>query len=141
MAFTFRKEERLSHKSLIAKLFQKGNRSLSRFPFRFTWAEASHDGNYPIQVLLIVSKRNFPSAVSRNRIKRQMRELYRLNKGNLYEALAAKPEKFILSISYQAKTELSHAVLEPVFLQLFNQLKHEMANHPAASIHPPDKDL
>ncbi len=141
MAFTFTKDERLSHKKLIALLFEKGNRSISRFPFRFTWVEAQHGGPFPVQVMFVVPKKNFKAAVSRNRIKRQMRELYRLQKHELYEKLDPLHKTFILSLSFQGKAALKYDDLKVVFAQIFNQLKHEMAKSGPAPVHRVDPGL
>ena len=142
MAFTYSKDERLYHKKLIAQLFEKGNRSISRFPFRFTWVEIKEERQepFPVQAMFIVSKRNFPKASSRNRIKRQMRELYRVRKGELYEALGGT-KHIALSCSYVSKTELNYAELSSTFLQLFDQLKNEMAKDASAPIHRADKNI
>src|ERR1700741_2957518 len=104
MAFTFHKSERLCSKKLIAQLFVKGNRGFSRFPFRFTWVEAKLDTNSSVQVLFIVSKRNFPHSSASNKVKRQMRELYRLAKPRLYEVLQLQGKQIALSISYMPPT-------------------------------------
>jgi ribonuclease P protein component len=120
-SFRFYKSEKLCSSILIAKLFEKGNRSLNRFPFRFTWLYEQHPGDYPVQVLFIVSKRNFQAAHDRNAIKRQMREMYRLNKHELYEKLGHK--KVILQIAYAGKSRMATAELQPIFLQAFDELK------------------
>ena len=50
------------------------------YPVRVTiLEEGAQEGEQPIQVLFSVSKRHFKHAVDRNRVKRQLREAYRLN--------------------------------------------------------------
>lgn len=49
-------------------------------------------GPFPVSVLVSVSKRHFRLAVHRNRVKRQIREAYRLNKDILTKAMAAVPQ-------------------------------------------------
>lgn len=120
-SFRFYKSEKLCSNILVAKLFEKGNRSLNRFPFRFTWLYEQHPGNYPAQVLFVVSKRSFPAAHDRNSVKRQMRELYRLHKHELYEKLGDK--KLILQIAYTAKSRMASAELKSIFIQAFDELK------------------
>lgn len=116
MAFTFHKTERLISTILISKLFEKGNRSIARFPFRFTWLPTPHPGEYAAQVLFVVPKRSFPSAVQRNKIKRQLRELYRLHKHHIYEACGDK--QLVIAISYNAKTAQRFDTLNIAFQQI-----------------------
>ena len=75
----FSKEERLKSRKLIEMLFQKGE-SFSEYPFRFIYFLPGKERIAGIKIAFSVSKKNFPHAVDRNRIKRQMREIYRRNK-------------------------------------------------------------
>lgn len=125
--YTFHKTERLCSKKLIAQLFVKGNRGFSRFPFRFSWVSASLDEQVPAQVLFIVPKRSYPKATSRNKIKRQLRELYRLAKPALYECLGDR--QIALSVSYTAPTAKSYQELSEPFSQSIKQLCYELSKN------------
>lgn len=74
---TFPKSERLNSKKLIEELFNEGS-YFYLYPFKVTYLKMEEVGQP--QVLFSVSKRKFKSAVTRNRIKRLMKEAYRLNK-------------------------------------------------------------
>ena len=87
--FSFKKEERLTSKKVIDKLFSEGDSFLS-FPLKVIFYETSLPSKYPVQVTFSVGKRNFKLAVNRNAIKRKMRESYRLNKFQLYNSLTDK---------------------------------------------------
>ena len=126
MAFTFQKTEKLCSKKIIEKLFSKGNRGFTEFPFRFSWIEVKLDSNYPIQVLITVSKRNFPKATHRNQIKRQVRELYRTHKNKLYEDFLESDKQFALMISYIAKEKILHQELLKLFHQSILRLKSDL---------------
>ena len=76
---SFKKEERLCSKKIIDKLFSEGASFLS-FPIKVVYLPTTLPGKYPIQAGFSVSKKIFKRAVKRNRIKRLMREGYRLNK-------------------------------------------------------------
>lgn len=86
---TFSKEERLCSKSDIERLFNRnGSRSMAAFPLRLVYMRTDAGGGRPLaQVLVSVSKRHFKHAVKRNRVKRQVREAYRLSKHILYDKL------------------------------------------------------
>tara|TARA_B100002051_G_C16540120_1_gene537107 strand:+ start:472 stop:846 length:375 start_codon:yes stop_codon:yes gene_type:complete len=77
---TFSKEERITHKGDIEKLFTSGKK-LNLFPFDIRY----YSGNMGSinKVLISVSKKNIKSAVKRNLLKRRIRESYRLNKKQL----------------------------------------------------------
>ena len=77
--FSFRKAERLSKEKDIQELFDKGS-SFYLFPFKVLTMPVPDQTGSLNQILISVSRRNFKRAVDRNRIKRQIREAYRLNK-------------------------------------------------------------
>ncbi|MBO4731139.1 MAG: ribonuclease P protein component [Bacteroidaceae bacterium] len=85
---------------MIDDVFVNGHRLLV-FPFSVRWTAAEPvEGRPPVQVLLTVSKRRFKHAVDRNRVKRLMRECFRLNKTELHAALAAKGLHLRLTVGY-----------------------------------------
>jgi len=101
--FTFTKEERLCSKILIDKLFTDG-KSVYSPPFRFVFMPVEYlKGEFPAQVVFSVPKRNFKLAVKRNLIRRRMREAYRLNKSDFYEALTLSEKKLAIMIIYIEK--------------------------------------
>ena len=77
---TLGKHEKLCSKLAIEELFQGGHRSMAAYPIRAVYMPAQTPG---FRILVSVSKRHFKRAVLRNRVKRQIREAYRLNKSIL----------------------------------------------------------
>lgn len=88
--FFFPKSEKLCSDKLIERLFSQGNREIGTFPVRLVYLPVSTEELTGINVMVSVSKRHFKRAVKRNRVKRQLREYYRLNSCLLKEKLAAK---------------------------------------------------
>jgi ribonuclease P protein component len=109
MKFTLGKEERLKSRKLIEKLYTEGN-SVKAFPLRMLFIQTEHTSSFPAQVGVTVPKRNFKRAVDRNRIKRLMRESYRLQKEIVYNNLE-KPHVFM--ISYLGRDEWKYEDLYP----------------------------
>jgi ribonuclease P protein component len=79
--YSFSKSEHLKSNKTIASLFEQGT-SFVNFPLRVVWmpVKSSPDSLMPLQVAFSVSKKSFKRAVDRNRIRRLLREAYRLQK-------------------------------------------------------------
>jgi ribonuclease P protein component len=120
---TFHKSERLSDKTLINKLFTEGNRVITQFPFRVLWQpiKPTHE-LYRAMVLFVVPKRTFKKSTQRNRIKRQMRELYRLNKNQTHQLLIEKEAAIVLSITYVEKKMTEYKQLSVAYQKLIKKI-------------------
>lgn len=125
MKFSFQKSEKLISKKTISSLFEKGNFSFNTPPFRFVF-KFTDNQSANCAVLITAAKKNQSSAVSRNRIRRQLRELYRLNKGNLLAALEKNQLQIALLISYPSKKELIYKSSEQTFVDGLNKLINEI---------------
>ena len=99
--FTLRKTERLKSRKIINRLFREG-KSFSHFPLRVSYLDNTGDAAN-LRVAFSVSNRNFKKAVDRNRIKRLMREAYRLQKNYLQAILAEKQKSISIFILYTDK--------------------------------------
>ena len=100
--YTYGKEEKLKLRKLIGEIFETGE-SFPNYPFRVFYKKMELDSDVKAQVGVSVSKRNFKHAVDRNRIKRLMREAYRLNKYTLTENI---DEQVVVMIIYTQRKEL-----------------------------------
>ncbi|WAC00986.1 ribonuclease P protein component [Lacinutrix neustonica] len=94
MKFTYNKKEKLKSQKAIAQLFLEGH-SLSAYPLRLVYQQ----NETGIKAGVSVSKRNFKKAVDRIRIKRLLREAYRLNKNMLIDNNSTHYSFMILYIS------------------------------------------
>ena len=98
---TLGSRERIKSRKQLEALFGGGkSRSMAAFPVRLVYMTHDSAGESPeLMVMVSVSKRHFKHAVKRNRVKRQLREAYRLNKHILAPA-AAKLEGKTLSMGF-----------------------------------------
>lgn len=88
--YTLSKSDKLKSTKAIEQLFKEG-KSFSAFPFRVLYLEApassfvkyTETGASVLQTAFSVSKKYFKKATDRNRIKRLMREAWRLQKNGL----------------------------------------------------------
>lgn len=100
--FTLKKDERLKRRKIIEQLFSEG-KSVAVFPIRVQYRLYEKELATPLQAGFSASSRNFKKAVDRNRIKRLMREAYRLQKIPLQEALHANNRQLGLFFIYTGK--------------------------------------
>jgi ribonuclease P protein component len=108
---SFDRTERLKSRKIIAALFKTG-RSFVAYPLRVVWT-VTHAGEAGrATVSISVSKRIFKTAVQRNRIKRQIREAYRLHKAEFYAPLETRHKHVSLMITYIAKEPLPYVEID-----------------------------
>jgi len=116
--FTFRKEERLHKEKLIKELFETGS-SFYFYPFKVLF-KRNPDPGFPVhQVMISVSRKNFKKAADRNRIKRRIRESFRLNKNLLPPA-----PKLLIAYIYTAKEILTFAEIQERLIKTLNRFAH-----------------
>jgi ribonuclease P protein component len=83
--FTFDKEERLKSKKTIDALFLNKGQMAFSYPLKavYDFVQDPQDHQPCPSLVVTVPKKKFKSAVSRNRIKRQIKEAYRLNSSKI----------------------------------------------------------
>jgi ribonuclease P protein component len=108
--YSLPKSQRLTRATDIKALFQQGA-SLHLHPLRVVFANAPAA---PHRVFFSVAKRYVKSAVHRNKIKRRMRECYRLNKHRLPPAPARQIAFLYISPQIASYQTLHRAVLEAI---------------------------
>lgn len=99
MRNTLGKDERLKSRKKMEVLFQKGN-SFLKSPIRVLWMFSDKELLFPAQIMFTVPKKSFKKSTDRNRIKRLMREAYRMNKSQIYEPLSNKGVYVIVAFIY-----------------------------------------
>ena len=109
---TLCKAERLYSKIVIEKMFAGGaSRSFSVFPLRVVYLPVG-ELDAPVSILVSVSKRYFKRAVKRNRMKRRIREAYRVNKQELLNVLAQKQIRLAVAFIYLSDDLVAFSVIE-----------------------------
>lgn len=121
MAFSFPKNERLKSKKLIEQVFQDGN-SLKQYPLKLIYLKAGLPDDVSCQAAMAVPKRRIRQAVKRNRIKRLMREAYRLNKGSIFNKIVGN---YALLFLYLGKESPDYKEVERAMKSLLVQFLNE----------------
>jgi ribonuclease P protein component len=94
-------------------LFAKG-KSISAFPLKMLY-DFTSDNTAPIKAGVTTSSRTFKKAVERNRVKRLLREAYRLQKAPIQMLLQQKQLTLTIFFIYTGK-EL------PVYKEVFEKM-------------------
>lgn len=111
MANTLHKVERLDKKKIIEKMFAGSSRSFSVFPLRVVYLPVE-ELEADASILISVSKRRFKRAVKRNRVKRQIREAYRVNKHELLNILVERKCRLAIAFIYLSDQLVESSIIE-----------------------------
>ncbi|HEX8461839.1 MAG TPA: ribonuclease P protein component [Segetibacter sp.] len=111
--FTYNKEEKLKSRKAIEHLFTKG-KSMSAFPIKMIY-DLVDSSDTPLKAGVTVSSRTFKKAVQRNRVKRVLREAFRLQKTTLQTALKERQQYLTIFFIFTGK-EL------PVYVEVYEKM-------------------
>ena len=120
-SFSFPKSEKLKSLKLFEKLFEDGN-SLSKFPFKLLWIKVIPSAEFPVKVGFAVSSRKIKLAVKRNRMKRLMRESYRLNKQALIDCCIKKEMGLAMVFLFNGNEPVSYIETKEKIILLLQRL-------------------
>ena len=125
----FGKAEKLKSRKVVEELFARG-KSLNVFPIRISYKflPLPADEKTVLQVGVSVSKRNFKRAVDRNRIKRLLRETYRLQKRELIEVLKVQRRIGYVFFIYTDKQMPQYPIVFDTMTKCLEVLKQKAIN-------------
>jgi ribonuclease P protein component len=119
--FKYDKREKLKSKKDIDLLFTSGKSSHS-YPLRVMFLDKSEKTGTLINAGVTVPKKNIKTAVSRNLIKRRIREAYRLHNKDLKKSLTQSEREINLMIIYTSKQILPYKEIEDKIKVLLTRL-------------------
>lgn len=127
---SFQADERMKLRKNIETLFQKGE-AFSVFPFRVIHLRAimNESVSYPIRVGISVPKKRHSKAVSRNKIKRLIKEAWRTSKSSLYQQLGDNQQIHCFLI-YQTHKTLTFEEIKATIIKIQNKLAEVYTIHP-----------
>ncbi len=118
---TFQKSEKLCSRKIITSLFDEGNIFYTPL-FKVVWQISPFLLPSPAQVAFSVSKKGFRHAVSRNLLKRRMREAYRKNKCILYNYLDHGKLQIVFVVIYREDTVSDFIAIEKSMQEVLEKL-------------------
>jgi ribonuclease P protein component len=118
---TFKRAERLKSRKVIEQMFKQGQ-SFAQYPLRLVWiVMEERQSEFAAQFALTVPKKKFKKAVHRNRIRRLIREAYRLNKHRLYDALKEEEKQVALLVIYTGQEIMTFTEIEAAMQQMLRR--------------------
>lgn len=123
MKFKFTKKDKLKSKKQIEHLFENGQ-SIMAYPLLLKYSKTEFDDDVLVKTAVSVSKKKFKKAVDRVRIKRLMREAFRLNKPHYFNNLTTQ---YALMILYIGKEKPDYNNLEGSMNQLFGKFNKKIS--------------
>lgn len=123
---SFSKKEHLFGETTVNRLFAEGEAFIA-YPFRIVYLFLPlTEDDLPARVMVGVPKKRFKRAVKRNRLKRLMRESYRLNKHTLVNLLKEKNIQMHVSFQYISNDELDFMYIEKKMKKALNELQDKV---------------
>jgi ribonuclease P protein component len=128
MDFKFGKEYKLCSKKIIGQVYRNG-KEIKSFPFYLK--HIGIDGaSAPFQIVLVVPKKKYRYATTRNQIRRYIREAVRLEKNALENLLVKKEISLALFLVYAGDQEMSLSTTQKDIAKLFKKLIYELNQTP-----------
>lgn len=103
MSFKYSKRDKLKSKKLIEQLFNEGS-AVTVYPLRLIYLKTEFEDDSVLKTAVSVSKKLHKTAVARNRIKRLLRETYRLSKPLYFNNSSTSYAFMILYLSKDGTT-------------------------------------
>lgn len=128
--FGFPGNEKLKSRKAIEALYLSG-KSFAHFPIRVHYRFVETEPSGKVLVGVAVSKRHFKRAVDRNRIKRLLREAYRLQKITITELMQLTPGQLHIFFTYTDKAlpkfETVFTTVQQCLSRLIKQIEQQNA--------------
>ena len=122
---TLKKTERVSAQKEIDGLFKQRTAFIS-YPLRVVYLEQKPFSGATVSILISVPKRKFKRAVHRNRLKRLIKEAYRLKKNVLLQQCEEKESGLLIAFLYVGNELCRWKEMEAAMEKALGILKEKM---------------
>ncbi len=125
---TLSKAERLNSKLAVEALFTDGVSARCIYPLRATYLVCDQ-GKAPVSILISVPKRKFRHAVDRNRMKRQVREAYRVRKHRLCALMEERGQSLSVAFVCVADKPCSSSAVAKSVAKLLGRIEDNIMHN------------
>jgi ribonuclease P protein component len=120
--FTFSKKERIANFKQIEQLFVLGS-SFNNYPLKVIYRFSDTFSGEKVQILIAVPRKRFKRAVDRNKLRRLIREAYRLHKYILLNQMAEVDKTIHIGFVYNGdSTDTSFTEIEMKMIKILEKL-------------------
>ena len=124
------KTEKLCSRTAVERLFDEG-KGLMAFPLRAMVLTRPYDAERPAQMLITIPKKRIRHAVDRVKLRRRVREAYRLHRRQLlHPALEAAGVSVDMAFIYVANEVMDYPTIERKMKQLLMRIQADHAPEP-----------
>ena len=123
--FTYQKQDKLKSRKQTQYLFSKGQ-SIHAFPIKLIFTVEANEIRM-VQAGVGAPSRTFRKAVQRNRVKRLLREAYRLEKPTFMEQLSLDNQRLNLFFLYTDAVVLTQLEIQTKLKEALNLLVKKLA--------------
>lgn len=137
--YAFGRNERLSGRNQVETLFNAG-KSFNLNPFKIFFTVEESGKALEIRILVAVSKKKFKHAVDRNRVKRKIREAYRLNKSHLLNNLVTHALSLNIGFVYiDSEKDPSFALMQKAMITCLEKVVRFVNSNLPADLNPSER--
>ncbi|MEX1002875.1 MAG: ribonuclease P protein component [Crocinitomicaceae bacterium] len=120
---TFPSTERIKSKKLLDTVYKEGE-VIKQYPFILRYLKVDFEKGGGVQIVIAIPKKTIKKAVKRNRLRRQIKEIYRHNKSNLLSQFKEKNKGLALFLVYTGKGDEDYHHLENKLTLLLKKLEN-----------------
>lgn len=121
----FPSNERIKSKLILEQVYNEGA-LIKAYPIKIKFLEIDALTDHTVQIVISIPKRIIKKATARNRIRRQLKEIYRLNKAQLVEKYQTKNKGLALFLIYTGKESPTFGHLENKLKELISKLEQDL---------------
>lgn len=125
MAFNFGKRDKLCSTKLIDEIFSRG-KEVKVYPFVLKYLIITEHDGPSAQIAFSVPKKRIRRAVSRNLIRRRMKEAYRLHRADFMQQVNERNLHIAIFLIYTGKENETYRFIEEKIKLILSEIKTKL---------------